>query len=126
MELGRIFGGGHRLAQAAVGEHLRKLGEDLQVLLGRLLRYEKHEGEGDGRGVGRVERNRLRQPDESAERLLQPLDASVRNRDALAEAGRTQTLALEQAVEHLAACDAVMVLEHEPRLLEKALLARGL
>jgi len=50
----------------------------------------------------------------------------VGNGDALAEPGGTQPLAREQAVEHQAARDAVMVLEQEARLLEQALLARGL
>ena len=96
------------------------------MLLGRLLRHEQDEGEGDRRAVGRVEGHRLRKADESAEGFLQSLDAAVRNRDALAEAGRAQALAGEQAVEDLAARDAVVVFEKQARLLEQALLARGL
>src|SRR5438270_6356607 len=37
--------GAHCLAKGAVAEHLRELREDLQVLLGRLLRHEQHEDE---------------------------------------------------------------------------------
>ena len=65
--------------------------------------------------VGRVERDRLRQAHERAERVLQALDAAVRDRDALAEAGRAEPLAREQAVEDEAAGDAVVVLEQQAR-----------
>ncbi|MND06836.1 hypothetical protein D3C83_284640 [compost metagenome] len=50
----------------------------------------------------------------------------MRDGDALAEAGRAELLAREQAVEHHALGDAVQVLEEEARLLEQALLARHL
>jgi hypothetical protein len=94
------------------------------VLLGGLLRHEQHEDQAHRVAVGCVERHRLRQPHEGAERLLQPLDAAVRDGDTLAQAGRAEALAREQAVEHLAARDAVLVLEHQAGLLEQALLAR--
>src|SRR5581483_4299711 len=90
VERRRVGGGAHGVAQRAIAEHLRELGKDLQVLLGRLFGHEEHEDEGDRRAVGRVERNRLCQADEGAERLLQPLDAAVRGGDALAEAGRAE------------------------------------
>src|SRR6266540_3150555 len=83
-------GAAHRLAQRLVAEHLRQLGEELQVLLGRLLRHQQDENQADGVAVGRVEGYRLRQPHECAERLLEPLDAPVRNGDALPEAGRAE------------------------------------
>src|SRR3954470_13123953 len=37
VELGGVSGASHRLAQRPIAEHLRQLGEDLQVLLGGLL-----------------------------------------------------------------------------------------
>src|SRR4051812_48009730 len=120
----RLGGGAHGLAQRAVAEHLRELGEDLQVLLRRLLRHEQHEDKGDWRAVGRVEGNRLREANEGTERLLQPLDATVGNGDALAKAGRAEALAREQAVEHEAPRDAILVLKQQARLLEQPLLAR--
>src|SRR5438067_8850877 len=110
----RVGGGAHGLAQRAVAEHLRELGEDLQVLLGRLLRHEEHEHQSDRRAVGRDERNRLREADEGAERFLQALDPAVRDGDALPEAGRAEALAREQAVEHQAPSDAVVILEEQP------------
>src|SRR5262245_15977358 len=119
-------GARHGLAQRAVGEHLRQLGKDLQVLLGRLLGNEQHESEADRLSVGRVERHRLRQAEQRAQRLFQALDAAVRDGDALAEAGRAELLAREQAVEHGAAGERVVVLEQQTRLLEQELLARCL
>src|SRR5882762_2853019 len=126
VERRRVGGGAHRLAQRALAEHLRELGEDLQVLLRRLLRHQEHEYQGDRRAVGRIERNRLRQADEGAERLFQPLDAPVRDGHALAQPRGAEALAREQAVEHQAAGDAVVILEQQPCLLEQALLARDL
>src|SRR5262245_15234744 len=126
MEVRGVWRGEHRLAQRAVAEHLRELREDLQVLLGRLFRYQQDEGEAHRLAVGRLERHRLREAHERAERLLQALDAPVRDGDAQAEPGRAELLAREQAVEHHAAADLVVVLEQQARLLEQALLARGL
>src|SRR3954469_16876614 len=56
MEVSGVGRGENRLAQRAVAEHLRQLGENLQVLLGRLLRHEQDEGEAHRLGVGRLER----------------------------------------------------------------------
>src|SRR5688500_3886757 len=116
----------HRLAQRLVAEHLRELGEDLQVLLGRLLGHEQHEHQRHRVAVGRIEGNRLAQAEEGAEGVLQALDAAVRDRHALPQAGGAQALAREQAVEDDALGDAVVVLEEQPDLLEQALLARHL
>ena len=55
--------------------------------------------------------------------VLEPLDASVRNGHALAEAGRAELLAGEKAVEHLCAGNAVLILEKQRCLFEDALLA---
>jgi hypothetical protein len=55
--------------------------------------------------------------------VLQALDAAVRDGDALAEPGGAELFPREQAVEHRAAADALVVLEQHPRLLEDALLA---
>src|SRR5947207_1137345 len=54
------------------------------------------------------------------------LRTSGRSGDALGEPGRAERLARKQAVEHRAAADLVVVVEQEARLLEQALLARGL
>jgi hypothetical protein len=70
-----------------------------------------------------VERHGLGQAHKGGGRLLQSLDAAVRDRHALAQSGRAQPLAHEQAVEHLGARDTVVVLEQQAGLLEHALLA---
>src|SRR5258705_8999538 len=59
MERARIGAGREFLAQLAVAQHLCELGQDAQVLLGRLLRHQQQEHEADGLAVGGVERNRL-------------------------------------------------------------------
>src|SRR5687767_14212946 len=123
---GRVGGAAHGFAQRLVAEHLSELGEDLQVLLGRLFGHQEHENQGHRVAVRGVERHGLGDADEGAEGLLQPLDAPVRDRNALSEAGRAQALAREQAVEHDAARKGVLVLEQQADLLEQALLARHL
>src|SRR5258706_4140237 len=110
VEVGGVWRAQHRFAQRAVAEHLRQRGEDLQVLLGRLLRHQQHEGDAYPLAVGGLERHRLCQAEEGAARLLQPLDAAVRDGDALGQPGRAELLAREQAVAHHAARDGVPVL----------------
>src|SRR5258706_96781 len=126
VQRGRVGRPAHRLAQRLVAEHLRELREHLQVLLGRLLRHEQHEHEAHGIAVWRVEGHRLGEAHEGAQRILQALDAPGRDGDALAEPGRAEPLAREQAVEDDAFRDAVPVLEQQDGLLEQALLARHL
>src|SRR5262252_6016089 len=70
-------------AEIAVAQHLRELGEHSQVLLRRLLRYQEQEHQVHRLAVGGVERYRLGEANEGADRLLQALDPAVRDRDAL-------------------------------------------
>src|SRR5437764_4187016 len=95
-----VGGGAHGFAERAVAEHLRELGEDLQVLLRGLLRHEQHEHQSDRRAVGRVEGDGLGEADEGAQRLFEAFDPAMRDRDALPKAGRAEALARKQAVEH--------------------------
>src|SRR6267154_1257564 len=124
MERARIGVGGEFLAQLAVAQHLCELGQDAQVLLGRLLGHQQQEHEADGLAVGCVERNWLCEAHEGADRFLEPLDPPVRNGDSLPQPRPTETLAGEQAVEHQAPRHPLVVLEQEPGLLEHAFLAR--
>src|SRR5262245_35076131 len=126
VEGGGVGDRGEALAQLPVAEHLRQLAEDLEMLLGRLLRHEQHEDQVHRAAVGRVERDRGLEAEERADRLLQALDPAVGDRHALAEPGGTEALAREEAVEHHAAGDALVVLEQEPHLLEHPLLAARL
>jgi len=52
VERARIGVGRESLAQLAVAQHLCELGQDAQVLLGRLLRHQQQEHEADGLAVG--------------------------------------------------------------------------
>src|SRR5688572_2324031 len=70
MQRARVGRPRHLLAQRLVAEHLRELGEDLQVLLGRLLGHQQHEHQRHRAAIGRVEGNRLREAEEGAERVL--------------------------------------------------------
>src|SRR6185369_5878305 len=113
----------HRVAQRTVAEKLRQLRKNLQMLLGGLLGHQQDEHQVHRLAVRAVERDRLRQARERAECFLQPLDPPVRDRNALAEARRAETLAVEQAVEDQVAGDSVVVLEQQADLFEQALLA---
>jgi hypothetical protein len=73
-----------------------------------------------------VDRHRMREADEGTKGYVQPCDAPVRDGAALAKAGSAKTRASEQAIEHQAAREGVLVLEEESYLLEQALLARHL
>src|SRR5215510_14680363 len=123
VERGRVRRGGKALPQIAVAEHLRELGQDLEMLLGRLLRHEEHEDQVDREAIGRVEGHRHLEAQERRHRVAQALDPAVRDGHPLAEPGRAEPFAREQAVKNEAAGDALVVLEQEPDLLEHALLA---
>src|SRR6267378_679058 len=117
MQRARIGVGREFLAQLAVAQHLCELGQDAQVLLGRLFRHQQQEDQADGLAVGRVERNRLRQAHESPDGFLQTLDPTVRNSEPLPQPGRAKTLAGEQTVEHEAPGHPLVILEEQPSLL---------
>jgi len=111
------------LAEITIAEHLGKLGQHAQMLLGRLLRDEEQKHQAHRLAVGRIERDGLGEANEGAHRFLQALDPSVRDGDTLTQPRGAEALAREQAVEHQASRDALIVLEQQPRLLEHALLA---
>ncbi|ERI25490.1 hypothetical protein NP88_4090 [Burkholderia cepacia] len=123
MQLGDIRFVVQTLAGVAIGQQLRDFRQDLEVLLGGLLGNEQEDQEADRLAVGRFERDRIGEADERGERVLEALDAAVRNRDTFAEPGRTEALAREQVVRDGAAGDAVLILEHQPGLFEDAFLA---
>ena len=60
MHFRRFRGRGELFAEGLVAEHLRELGQQLQMGLGRLLGDEQHEHLGDRLAVGRVEGDRSR------------------------------------------------------------------
>src|SRR2546421_13073812 len=88
------------IAERALREQRRRLGEELKMLLGRLPGNKQEEHLPDGLAVRRVERNRLARSHECRKRVVEPLDASVRDGDALAQAGRAELLAREETVEY--------------------------
>src|SRR5260221_2872895 len=124
MQRARIGVGREFLAQLAVAQHLCELGQDAQVLLGRLFRHQQQEHQTDGLAVGRVERNRLRQAHKSPDRFLHTLHPAVRNGESPPDACRAETFPREQAVAHQAPRHPLVVLEEQPGLLEHAFLAR--
>src|SRR5260221_3104849 len=98
MQCGGGRRGGELLAKRLVTEHLRELRQQLKVFLGGVFRHQQHEYLRHRPAVGSVERDRLLRSYERTQRLLQPLDAAMWNRDALAETGGTQSLARRQTV----------------------------
>ena len=94
------------------------------MLLGGLFRHQQHEGHAHRLAVGSVEGHRAGDADECAHCRFESLDAAVRNRHALSEAGGTQFFTRKQAVKDEAAGNGLVVLEQQSGLLEYALLAR--
>src|SRR5688500_18984445 len=98
-QLVQLRGAGCReepFAERLVAEHLRELGQDLQVHVGSAVGHQQHEYQRDRLAVGRVERDGLLHADQRPQGLLQALDAAVRDGDPLAEPGRPELLAREQ------------------------------
>src|SRR5689334_22231299 len=79
-------------SEIAVAQHLGKLGEHAEVLLGCLLGHEEQEHQAHRLAVGRVERNRLREANEGSHRFLEALDPAVRNGDSLTQARGPEAL----------------------------------
>src|SRR5947209_7640901 len=120
VQIGGRRGVAQLVAKRAVGEHLRELGQKLQVLLGRVLRHEQHEHFLHGLAVGSVEGDRLGESRKRALRLREALDATVRNGDALAEPRRAELLACGEAVDDRPARDAERALEQRPYRVEQS------
>lgn len=123
---GRVGRSQQRFAEWSLGKTLGKLGKNLQMLLGRLFWHQQHKQQIDRATVRRIEGNRCRQTQEGTGSLLEPLDATVRNRDTLAKTGGTEFFAGEQAVENDGTGQPEMTLEKHAGLLEDALLAAGI
>ena len=123
MDMSRVRCVLQRFAEFAVAEHLREFGQQLQVGFIGLLGHQQHEQHAHRPTVGRVELNGGCQAQEGAGGILEALDATVGDGDALPQSGRTQAFAGEQAVEDRAAGDALVVLEQQSCLFEDALLA---
>jgi len=119
----RIRGDQQRLAERLVRQHLGKLRENVEVLLGGLLGHQQENHQRDRLAIGCVKGDGLRHPHKGGNGVLEPLDPSMRDRHALAEPGRAEALARKQAVEHLGAGDALMVPEDQPGLPEGPVLA---
>lgn len=115
-----------QFAEGLVAEHLGELGENLQMMFVGLLRNQQHKQQTNRLAIGRIELHGLGESDESAHCFLQALDSPVRNGDPLAEPGRAEPFACQQAIEDQAARDPLVVFEHQSRLLENALLAARL
>jgi hypothetical protein len=122
---GRVGLGLQALAQVAVGQHLGDLGQDLQVPLRGRLGHQQEDQQRHRLVVGRVEGDRLLHAQHGGQRVLQALDAPVRDGHRVAQAGGAQALAREQVVGDGAARDGVLVLEQQAGLLEHPLLAGG-
>jgi hypothetical protein len=114
------------LAQFAVAQHLGDLGQDLEVTLGGRLGHQQKDQQADGFVVGCIERNGLLQAHHGGQRVLQALDAAMRNGHAVAQAGGAQAFAGEQVVGDRGTCNRMLVFEQQACVLERALLAGGL
>ncbi|MBB2927396.1 hypothetical protein FHX59_001809 [Paraburkholderia silvatlantica] len=111
------------LTRFAIRQQLCDLGQDFKMLLRRLFGHEQEDQERDGLTVWRFEGDWLSEAHEGGLRLLQALDAAVRDRDAFAEARGAEALAREKIIGNRAAGDAVLVFEDQASLFEDAFLA---
>jgi hypothetical protein len=95
------------------------------MLLRRLFRHEQENHQRYWLTVGCIKLNRCCHPDECRNRLFESLDAAVRNRNALTQAGRSKPFARKQAVEYFRMGNALIIFKQQSGLLECAFLARG-
>ena len=111
---------------SAEGALLGEFGEELQVMLIGLFGNQQDKKHRDWTAVGRIEWNGFGETDKGAKGVFEGFDAAVGNGDALSKTGRTELFTGKQTVEDGAAGDAVIVLEQQAGLLERALLAARL
>jgi len=97
----RRGGGQHFRAHGVVAEQLRQLAENLQMAFVGVLGNQQDETQGNRLVVGGVEFQRGFQPVKRTAGILQAFDAAVRNGDSVAERGRPEAFALEQAGENI-------------------------
>ena len=98
--------------QQLLRQHLSELGQDLQMLLGRVLGNQQHHQQPDRLTVRGTELDRVLYPDDRCGCPLQSAQAPVRYRDSLAQAGRTELLAGHQAVEDSRRTQSLIMLEY--------------
>lgn len=121
----RAIGRGRKLvAKRTLAEHLGELRQELQMFFGGVFRNQQDEYLPDRLSVGRIKGNGLARANERAQRAREASDPAVRDRDPLAEAGRTEFLARKQAFEHDRTGNLRLVFEELTDLLEQPLLAR--
>ncbi len=94
----RIGLGLQPFAQLAVGQHLGDLRKDLQVALRCGLGHQQEDQQADRLVIGGIECDRLLHAQHRGQRVLQALDAAMRNGHAMAEAGGAQAFAGKQVV----------------------------
>src|SRR5882762_7852905 len=109
---GRLPDGLQLLAHRRLRQHLSQLGQDLQMLLGRVLGNQQHHQQPDRLTVRGTELDRVLYPDDRRGCPLQSAQAPVRYRDSLAQAGRTELLAGHQAVEDSRRTQSLIMLEY--------------
>jgi len=95
------------------------------MLLCRLFGNQQNKEQIDRATIGRIERHRRDQTHECADCLFQPLDAAMRNRHTLAQAGRAQFFTSEQAIKDYRAGEAEVILEKHAGLFENPLFTTG-
>ena len=123
----RAIGRGRKLvAKWTLAEHLGELRQELQMFFGGVFRHQQDEYLPDRLAVGRIKGNGLARANERAQRAREAPDPAVRDRDPLAEAGRTEFLARKQAFEHDRTGNLRLVFEQLTDLLEEPLLTRCL
>lgn len=95
------------------------------MLLGGLFGHEQDKKERDRLPIGGVKWHRCGQAQKCTACMLEALDPTVGNGNALTETGRPKFFPSEQAVEYRATCNSLIVLEKQTGMFKYTLLATG-
>ncbi len=123
MQRGGIGGGFDLLAQGAIAEQFGDFRQNFKVFLGGRFRHQQEDQQGDRLLVRRVKTDRCVQLENGGHRRFEPLDAAMRNGNAMTEPGRAQTFAGEQTVSDQRAVHPVQVFKQQAGFFESTLFA---
>lgn len=119
-----IVAGFQLLAQAAVTEQLGNFGQDFKVFLRGGFRHQQKNQQPYRLFIRCIKANRRFKLENCRHRGFQALDAAVGNGNAMAQTGRSETLAGKKAVGDQGTIEAMKILEQKPGFFKRALLAR--
>ena len=115
----------HAFAQLAIAKHLGDFGKNFQMLLRGRLRHKQKDQQAHRLIVGRIEADRVFELEQGGQRRLEPLDAAMRNRHSVPQAGRSQALSCKETVGDEGPIEVMQFLEQEADFFKCTLFAAG-